>query len=93
MCNQEYAQVVPHVRRLLYITSSHPNLITVQVHYHIIPAPKFSTLPTLSDSGPGDLDQEPAPTGMDMHREEYASRDDLDEDDALALVERIKAHL
>jgi hypothetical protein len=30
---------------------------------------------------------------MDMHREEYESRDDLDEDDARTLVERIKAHL
>jgi len=75
VCNQEYAQVVPHV------------------HYHIIPAPRFSTLPTRSGSGPRDLDKKPAPTGMDMHRKEYESRDDLDEDDAHALVERIKAHL
>ena len=73
----------------LIISQSHHR----QVHYHIIPAPKFSTLPTQSGSGPGDLDQKPAPTGMDMHREEYESRDDLDEDDAYALVERIKAHL
>ncbi|KAH9080520.1 HIT-like domain-containing protein [Lactarius deliciosus] len=46
VCNQEYAQVVPHV------------------HYHIIPAPRSST-----------------------------TRDDLDEDAATALVERIRAHL
>ena len=28
VCNQEYAQVVPHVRRPLYITSLYRNLIT-----------------------------------------------------------------
>jgi len=33
------------------------------------------------------------PIGKDMHRQEYESRDELDEDDAHALVERIKAHL
>ena len=93
VCNQEYAQVVPHVRRPLYsaVLTRQPH--RRQVHYHIIPAPRFSTLPTQSGSGPRDLDQKPAPTGMDMHRKEYESRDDLDEDDAHALVERIKAHL
>ncbi|KAH9997851.1 HIT-like domain-containing protein [Russula vinacea] len=73
VCNQEYAQVVPHV------------------HYHIIPAPRLNSLPT--GLGPEDLNQELSPTARDMHRKEYELRDDLDEDDAHALVERIKAHL
>jgi hypothetical protein len=62
-----------------------------QVHYHIIPAPRFSTLPT--GLGPIEPNQNMPPTGKDMHRQEYESRDDLDEDDAHALVERIKANL
>jgi len=73
VCNQEYAQVVPHV------------------HYHIIPAPKLSSLPT--GLGSGDLKQDMPLTARDMHRKEYESRDDLDEDDANLLVEKIKTHL
>ncbi|KAF8478180.1 HIT-like protein [Russula ochroleuca] len=73
VCNQEYAQVVPHV------------------HYHIVPAPRLTSLP--AGLGSGDLNQETALTAGDMHRKEYELRDDLDEDDAHALVERIKAHL
>jgi diadenosine tetraphosphate (Ap4A) HIT family hydrolase len=73
VCNQEYAQVVPHV------------------HYHIIPAPRYSTLTT--GSSPGELEQKPPPTAKDMHRVEYESRDDLDEDAANMLLEKIRAHL
>jgi diadenosine tetraphosphate (Ap4A) HIT family hydrolase len=91
VCNQEYAQVVPHVRPHTVPFYLVHGLITSQVHYHIIPAPKFSTLPT--SLGPRELNQNPPPTGKDMHRQEYESRDGLDEDDARALVERIKAHL
>jgi hypothetical protein len=42
---------------------------------------------------PKDLEQELPLTARDMHRKEYESRDDLDEDDAHALVEKIKTHL
>ncbi|KAI0250791.1 HIT-like protein [Lactifluus subvellereus] len=73
VCNQEYAQVVPHV------------------HYHIIPAPKFSSSATSLD--PGVSGQKSPPAVQDMHRRECESRDDLDEDEARALVGRIKAHL
>lgn len=62
-----------------------------QVHYHIIPAPKFCSVPTGLD--PKDLEQDLPPTARDMHRKEYELRDDLDEDNAHALVEKIKAHL
>ena len=68
-----------------------PNLNYQQVHYHVIPAPKFSSLPTGLD--PKDLKEELPPTARDMHRKEYELRDDLDEDDAHALVEKIKTHL
>lgn len=91
VCNQEYAQVVMHVRdpppSLLHFARSQH----LQVHYHIIPAPRSSTFPT--DSDPGDRKQKPSPTAKDMHRLEYESRDDLDEDAATVLVERIRAHL
>jgi hypothetical protein len=88
VCNQEYAQVVPHVR-----DPPHPSVRSqpLQVHYHIIPAPRSSTLAT--DSGPGDFEQKPRPAAKDMHRVEYESRDDLDEDAANVLLERIRAHL
>jgi hypothetical protein len=39
VCNQEYAQVVPHVC-LNSLYSPIPNLIARKVHYHIIPAPR-----------------------------------------------------
>jgi hypothetical protein len=68
-----------------------PDLNYQQVHYHIIPAPKFISLPTGLD--PKDLEQEPLLTTRDMHRKEYELRDDLEEDDAYALVEKIKTHL
>jgi len=92
VCNQEYAQVVPHVRfTYLYLYCTVPELIAQQVHYHIVPAPRFNSSPT--SSGPRDTNQIPSPTAKDMHRKEYESRDELDEDDAYALVDRIKAHL
>lgn len=68
-----------------------PNLNYQQVHYHIIPAPKFSSLPTSLDSK--DLKEELPLTARDMHRKEYELRDDLDEVDAHTLVEKIKTHL
>lgn len=76
---------------LLSLYFSVPNLNYQQVHYHIIPAPKFSSLPT--DLDPNDLKQELPLTTRDMHRKEYELRDDLDEDGAHALVEKIKTHL
>ncbi|KAI9512459.1 HIT-like protein [Russula earlei] len=75
VCNQEYAQVVPHV------------------HYHIVPAPRLDDSPPAAGSGPRKLDRKALPIGQAMHREECESRNALEEDDAHALVERIKAHL
>ena len=72
---------------LLPYTQSHCQ----QVHYHIIPAPRLSSLPT--GVGPANVNQKPPLVARDMHQEEYELRDDLNKDDAHALVERIKAHL
>jgi hypothetical protein len=80
-----------HMSASLSLYSPIPNLNYQQVHYHIIPAPKFSSLPTGLD--PKALKQELPLTAGDMHRKEYELRDDLDEDDAHALVEKIKTHL
>jgi hypothetical protein len=80
-----------HTSASLSFTFLYSNLNYQQVHYHIIPAPKFGSLPTGLD--PKDLKQELPLTARDMHRKEYVLRDDLDEDDAYALVEKIKAHL
>lgn len=42
---------------------------------------------------PIDSNQKVPPTVKDMHRQEYESRDDLEEDEARALVGRITTHL
>jgi hypothetical protein len=71
--------------------SNSRDLIYRQVHYHIVPAPQFSSLP--AGLGSRDLGQRLPLTGKELHRKEYESRDDLDEDVGHALVGRIKAHL
>ncbi|KAI0345709.1 HIT-like protein [Trametopsis cervina] len=72
VCNQEYAQAVPHV------------------HYHVIPAPRFGENSLQSR-------EDVIPTGTFMqrkvHRAEYEARHELDDDDAVQLVEKIKARL
>ncbi|KAF9561346.1 HIT-like protein [Agrocybe pediades] len=76
VCNQEYAQAVPHV------------------HYHIIPAPKFG-----AESAKG-VEATDKPVGgkapltrREMHQKEFEAREELDEDDAKALLPRIRSHL
>ncbi|KAF8635995.1 hypothetical protein AX15_000157 [Amanita polypyramis BW_CC] len=77
VCNQEYAQAVPHV------------------HYHIIPAPKFgqSESPTLVPNAlPGPKEKSPR-TMREMYQMEFEARSVLEDDDAKALLERIRARL
>ncbi|KAJ7069997.1 HIT-like protein [Mycena amicta] len=72
VCNQEYAQAVPHV------------------HYHVIPAPVFSS------SRPSPIPAKPEadpPSQRAMHRLEFESRSELDDDDAVALAEKIRSKL
>ncbi|KAG6837617.1 hypothetical protein H0H93_006138 [Arthromyces matolae] len=69
VCNQEYAQAVPHV------------------HFHIIPAPTFGPsepVESLDETSPN------PPTMREMHRLEYESRNELDEDDAGVLTREIR---
>ncbi|KAF7299246.1 HIT-like protein [Mycena indigotica] len=70
VCNQEYAQAVPHV------------------HYHVIPAPTFSS----KEAAHTKTDTEP-PSQRAMHRLEFESRSELDDDDALILAQRIRSRL
>ncbi|KAJ7597513.1 HIT-like protein [Mycena floridula] len=70
VCNQEYAQAVPHV------------------HYHIIPAPILDK--------PTPMIEKPAtaiPTMRQMHRMEFESRQELEDDQAELLVKQIRAKL
>ncbi|KAF7296462.1 HIT-like protein [Mycena chlorophos] len=71
VCNQEYAQAVPHV------------------HYHVIPSPIFSTTSALTPKRP----EVKPPSQRAMHRLEFASRSELDDDDAEVLAEKIRSKL
>ncbi|KAJ3747069.1 HIT-like protein [Lentinula detonsa] len=76
VCNQEYAQAVPHV------------------HYHIIPAPSYESSKT---SPPSKIelskDKGPPLTRREMHRMEFEGREELDDEDGVALVKLIRARL
>ncbi|KAJ3516604.1 hypothetical protein NLJ89_g1029 [Agrocybe chaxingu] len=74
VCNQEYAQAVPHV------------------HYHIIPAPKFASNQVSESTNEGAGGKAPL-THFEMHRKEFEAREELDEDDAKILVQKICARL
>lgn len=62
----------------------------LQVHYHVIPAPRFGENSLQSS-------EDVIPTGTftqkKVHRAEYEARHELDDDDAAQLVEKIKARL
>ncbi|KAI0086585.1 HIT-like protein [Irpex rosettiformis] len=73
VCNQEYAQAVPHV------------------HYHIIPAPDF-TNPKPQQAAVQDQ-RTTVFTRKEMHKAEFESRDDLDDDEARELASKIRARL
>ena len=56
-----------------------------QVHYHIIPAPRLNEPSTAKVVMPEST--------IAMHQREFEARNDLDEDEAQELVQKIKAHL
>ncbi|OBZ71659.1 Protein hit [Grifola frondosa] len=72
VCNQEYAQAVPHV------------------HYHVIPAPRAASAPPVSAIV--DCVMKPA-TEKEMHQREFESREELEDEEAQILMERIRARL
>lgn len=69
------------------------------MHYHIIPAPVLgSSTPQSVESQKADLSKDleggKAPlTRRQMHRMEFQSREELDDEDAELLVARIRARL
>ena len=65
-------------------------MLAIQVHYHIIPAPKFT------DPTPEVFKEDHVTLALsqkEMHKKEFESREELDSDDAKALVQRIRANL
>lgn len=101
VCNQEYAQAVPHVSRYniaprLLLTEELSHIpYDNQVHYHIIPAP-------ILHSTTVELDVEvekprksttSTPTGKEMHRMEFELREELDSDEAEDLANKVRARL
>lgn len=80
-------------KQSLTFASSLPNstviFTSIQVHYHIIPAPQFNTPQPKEAKDHVTL----ALTQKEMHQKEFESRDELDDDDATTLVNKIRARL
>lgn len=65
----------------------------MQVHYHVIPAPSRTTDgQTASTSEKSDRVTR-AMTEKEMHQREFEARNELEEDEAEGLVQRIRARL
>ena len=65
-------------------------MLNSQVHYHIIPAPKFNeTAPQALTADRVTL----ALTQKEMHKKEFEARNELDEDDARTLLTQIRSRL
>lgn len=58
-----------------------------QVHYHIVPAPKMNQSANSSHAKKPDL------TKREMHQLEFEAREELDESEAEALVQDLRARL
>ncbi|KAE9405699.1 HIT-like protein [Gymnopus androsaceus JB14] len=78
VCNQEYAQAVPHV---------HYHIIPAPRFNLDASSPPLPPKPDLSK------EKEPPMTLRQMHRMEFEGRDELDDDDAVSLVKSIRARL
>lgn len=90
VCNQEYAQAVPHVSRYNIAAASKVLILSDdQVHYHIIPAPTLHSPPHRNSRE----SVASAPTAKEMHRMEFESREELDLDEAEALADKVRARL
>ncbi|KAI0947473.1 hypothetical protein AcW1_007693 [Taiwanofungus camphoratus] len=75
VCNQEYAQAVPHV------------------HYHIIPAPLFPSN-LKSDNVSEKIDRVTLPlTEKEIFHKEVQAREELDDEEARNLTEKIRARM
>ncbi|KAG5639198.1 hypothetical protein H0H81_005677 [Sphagnurus paluster] len=95
VCNQEYAQAVPHVIvSITYLVACNNEGSVLQVHYHIIPAPTFGTFSdSTSVMKESAQSSKPPPSMKEMHQMEFMSREELDDDEAGALATEIRARL
>lgn len=103
VCNQEYAQAVPHVSSFVQLQATWMSNTPGQVHYHIIPAPQFSSLSSTvvetartanaETTELSAIDPRVPLTMKQMHVMEFESREELDEEDADVLAKRIRARL
>lgn len=85
VCNQEYAQAVPHVTTSFKVIRCR-YLYCWQAHYHIIPAPRApDEAPVAAPLAP--LSQK------EMHRLEFHARQELDDDEAEDLCVLIRSKL
>lgn len=67
--------------------------VFIKVHYHIIPAPTFDATSKISVL-PSSEERKKLPLShKEMHWKEFEARSELDENDALEIVQRIKAKL
>ena len=68
-------------------------MLGFKVHYHIIPAPTFDATSKISVL-PASQETMKVPLSYnEMHRREFEARDQLDHEDAVELVQRIKLKL
>jgi len=64
------------------------------VHYHVIPAPKYGSSRGVESTNANEAVGGRAPlTHREMHRKEFESREELDEDDAKVLLKKIRSRL
>jgi hypothetical protein len=62
------------------------------VHYHVIPAPKYGSSRGVESTNEAVGGRAPL-THHEMHRKEFESREELDEDDAKVLLKKIRSRL
>lgn len=95
VCNQEYAQAVPHVHLSKEDVLNGLFGFYLQVHYHVIPAPTFESSRAVdSEIADGDLGGKTFVNYQEMHENEFKARgEELDQQDADILVRQIRARL
>jgi hypothetical protein len=74
------------------LAESEIKFLAPKVHYHVIPAPKYGSSRGVESTNEAVGGQAPL-THREMHRKEFESREELDEDDAKALLKKIRSRL
>lgn len=73
-------------------STDYPLSTSPKVHYHIIPAPTFTSSTKISVLPASEEAKTPL-TKREMHRKEFEAREELDDDAATELVKKITAKL